>query len=81
MTLAPRHAPIAEAAPGGTSESNLTLSQRRAQTVAAALAEAGWPTPVFEVEAAGAAGATTATGAQEPLRRRTEIIVDARPRG
>ena len=62
---------------GGTGQSNLTLSQSRAQVVAEAFEAAGWPVPAFEVEAAGAAGAVTASGAQEPLRRRTEVIVDA----
>ncbi|OGN49889.1 MAG: cell envelope biogenesis protein OmpA [Caulobacterales bacterium RIFOXYB1_FULL_67_16] len=64
----------------GASEANLSLSQRRARTVAEALGAAGLPTPAFEVAAAGDTGATTATGAAEPLRRRTEIVVDARPR-
>ncbi|MBA4807255.1 MAG: OmpA family protein [Brevundimonas sp.] len=64
----------------GASEANLTLSQRRARTVAQALGDAGLPAPVFEVAAAGDAGATTAGGAAEPLRRRTEVVVDARPR-
>ncbi|GLK48753.1 hypothetical protein GCM10017620_17260 [Brevundimonas intermedia] len=64
----------------GASEANLSLSQRRARTVAEALSAAGLPAPAFEVAAAGDAGATTAGGAAEPLRRRTEVVVDARPR-
>lgn len=64
----------------GGSEANLSLSQRRARTVAQALGAAGLPAPAFEVTAAGDAGATTTDGAAEPLRRRTEVVVDARPR-
>jgi outer membrane protein OmpA-like peptidoglycan-associated protein len=63
---------------GGT-EANLTLSQRRAKTVAEALTAAGWPAPVFEVEAVGDAGAMSG-GVNEPLRRRTEVLVEAAPR-
>jgi peptidoglycan-associated lipoprotein len=66
--------------PRGGEEANLSLSQRRARAVAEALAAAGWPAPAFDVEAAGEAGATTGSGAVEPLRRRTEVIVDAAPR-
>ena len=63
----------------GSSDQNLTLSQERARTVATAFAAAGWPAPAFQLSAAGDAGATTATGTQEPLRRRTEVIVHATP--
>lgn len=64
----------------GTASLNQTLSQRRATAVAEALAAAGWPTPVFEVAAAGGQGATVAPGVSEPLRRRTEVVVTATPR-
>src|SRR5688572_7273863 len=64
----------------GGSEANLTLSQRRALAVAEALTAAGWPSPVFEVGAAGDAGAETAGGVNEPMRRRTEVLIDAAPR-
>lgn len=64
----------------GAASLNQTLSQRRATAVAEALAAAGWPTPVFEVAAAGGQGATVAPGVAEPLRRRTEVIVTAAPR-
>jgi len=64
----------------GDSEANMTLSQRRARTVADALTAAGWPAPAFEVEAAGDEGAVDASGVREPLRRRTEVLVDAQPR-
>jgi peptidoglycan-associated lipoprotein len=63
----------------GSAEANQTLSEQRALAVAEALVAAGWPTPAFELEAAGAQGATTATGVAEPLRRRTEVLVDAAP--
>ncbi|MGA0544568.1 OmpA family protein [Brevundimonas sp. VNH65] len=64
----------------GGAAANLTLSQRRAQAVAEALEAAGWPAPMFEVEAAGSQGATDAAGVAEPLRRRTEVVVEAAPR-
>lgn len=63
----------------GASDANQALSERRALAVAEALAAAGWPTPVFEVAAAGDTGAVTPTGAVEPLRRRTEVLVEAAP--
>ena len=63
----------------GGAQANLTLSGRRARAVADALVGAGWPTPVFEVDAAGETGATTG-GINEPLRRRTEVLVEAAPR-
>jgi peptidoglycan-associated lipoprotein len=66
-------------ASGGAS-ANQSLSERRAKAVAEALAAAGWPTPVFEVAAAGDQGATAAPGVAEPLRRRTEVLVTAAPR-
>lgn len=64
----------------GGADANMNLSQARAQAVAEALTGAGWPAPAFEVAAAGDAGATTPSGAQEPLRRRTEVLVEAAPR-
>lgn len=67
-------------ASGGTS-ANQTLSQRRAVAVAEALAAAGWPAPAFDIEGVGAEGATTAGGVNEPMRRRTEVLVEASPRG
>lgn len=62
----------------GTAERNRTLSERRAIGVAQRLAEAGWPTPAFEVLAAGEEGAIQ-DGVAEPVRRRVEIVIDARP--
>lgn len=64
----------------GRPAANLSLSGRRAVAVAEALASAGLPAPAFDLEAAGAAGAVTATGANEPLHRRTEVLIDAHPR-
>lgn len=69
---------LADARGGATA--NLSLSERRAQAVAEALTAAGWPAPVFEVEAAGDEGALTDAGVREPMRRRTEVLVDAVPR-
>jgi outer membrane protein OmpA-like peptidoglycan-associated protein len=64
----------------GGAAANQSLSERRALAVAEALTAAGWPAPVFEVEAAGDAGATTDGGVREPMRRRTEVLIDAAPR-
>lgn len=61
----------------GGQAANMSLSERRAQAVAAELERAGWPAPAFDVSAAGDTGATTDTGVREPLRRRTEVIVEA----
>ncbi len=64
----------------GDSEVNRDLSERRAVAVTEALSAAGWPLPVFSLEAAGDAGAVTADGVAQPLRRRTEVVVEAAPR-
>ncbi|CAN5137663.1 hypothetical protein BH10PSE1_BH10PSE1_34330 [soil metagenome] len=64
----------------GGAEANQSLSERRAETGAQALAGAGWPAPVFDVTAAGDTGAANDQGIREPLRRRTEVLVDAGPR-
>lgn len=69
---------LADARGGPTA--NLDLSQRRALAVAEALEAAGWPSPAFTLIGAGDAGSTTAAGANEPMRRRTEVLVDAAPR-
>jgi outer membrane protein OmpA-like peptidoglycan-associated protein len=57
----------------GDPVANLQLSQRRATTVAALLSARGYPSPTFEAQ--GEAGAATAAGRTEPLRRRAEISV------
>lgn len=63
----------------GDAASNQTLSEQRARAVADALIEAGWPSPTFTLSAGGDTGATTDAGLAEPLRRRTEIVIHARP--
>ena len=62
----------------GSAAQNQTLSERRAQTVAAALAGAGLPAPAFEIEAVGQQGAVE-DGVSEPVRRRVEVIIEAVP--
>ncbi len=62
----------------GPAHRNLVLSRQRATTVAHALEGTGLPTPVFDIEAIGEAGAR-AGGRAEPLRRRTEVIVHIAP--
>ena len=64
----------------GPAAQNLELSASRAAHVVEAFAAYGWPKPDFEIAAAGEAGATTASGADRPLRRRVEVFVDAGPR-
>jgi len=64
----------------GGSTANLDLSQRRALAVVEALEAAGWPSPAFNLVGAGDAGSVTAEGANEPMRRRTEVLIDAAPR-
>lgn len=64
----------------GGATANLGLSERRARAVAEALTAAGWPAPAFEVEAVGDEGSVTEAGVREPMRRRTEVVVDAVPR-
>nr|WP_303694680.1 OmpA family protein [Brevundimonas subvibrioides] len=64
----------------GSADANQALSEQRALAVAEALTAAGWPTPAFELTAAGDQGATTSSGVAEPLRRRTEVLVEAAPR-
>lgn len=63
----------------GGAAANQSLSERRAIAVAEALTAAGWPAPAFEVEAVGE-NAATSSGVQEPMRRRTEVLIDAVPR-
>ena len=64
----------------GGPTANLDLSERRALAVTEALEAAGWPLPVFSLIVAGESGSVTADGASEPMRRRTEVLVDAAPR-
>lgn len=60
----------------GTSDANLALSRRRAQTVTAALAKAGFAKVEIDTAAVGDAGAVAASGAAAPLRRRADILFD-----
>lgn len=69
---------LSDARGGGAA--NQSLSERRALAVADALKAAGWPDPVFSVGGVGEAGAVTDAGAREPMRRRTEVLVEAAPR-
>jgi outer membrane protein OmpA-like peptidoglycan-associated protein len=69
---------LADARGGATA--NQDLSERRARAVAEAFTAAGWPAPAFEVDAVGDAGAVTDSGVREPMRRRTEVLVEAAPR-
>jgi peptidoglycan-associated lipoprotein len=69
---------LSDARGGGAA--NQSLSERRALAVADALKAAGWPAPVFTVEAVGETGSVTDSGAREPMRRRTEVLVEAAPR-
>jgi outer membrane protein OmpA-like peptidoglycan-associated protein len=64
---------------GGTADSNLDLSKKRAQAVTAALASVGLPAGEFKVSAAGETGSTTADGRSKPLRRRADIVVHLAP--
>lgn len=69
---------LSDARGGGAA--NQSLSERRALAVADALKAAGWPVPVFAVAGVGETGAVTDAGAREPMRRRTEVLVEAAPR-
>lgn len=64
----------------GTSEANLALSRRRAQTVTSALAKAGFGKVEIDMAAIGDAGAVASSGATAPLRRRADILFDLEPR-
>jgi outer membrane protein OmpA-like peptidoglycan-associated protein len=63
----------------GAADANLELSRRRAQSVTTALSAAGLPAGEFKVQAAGQAGATTATGQARPLRRRVDVVLHLSP--
>ncbi len=64
----------------GGPDANLDRSERRALAVTEALQAAGWPAPAFSLVVAGESGSVTAAGVDEPMRRRTEVLVDAAPR-
>ncbi|MFL5297454.1 MAG: OmpA family protein [Phenylobacterium sp.] len=59
----------------GAPGANLELSKKRADSVADALKAAGLPAAEFRVGAAGQAGAVTADGKAQPMRRRAEIVL------
>ena len=60
---------------GGDATTNQALSQRRAESVTAALIEAKPPPAEFAVTAAGEAGAETASGQAQPVRRRADVVL------
>ncbi len=64
---------LADAA--GASADNLALSKARATAVTGALRKAGLPQAVFDVAAAGDAGAVNRQGEAAPLRRRVDIQI------
>jgi outer membrane protein OmpA-like peptidoglycan-associated protein len=57
----------------GAPDANLQLSERRAAAVTQALNRLGFKD--VRVSADGASGARTANGADQPLRRRTDVVV------
>lgn len=59
----------------GSAEQNLELSKRRAEAVAKALTDKGFPAPAVDVDAVGEQGAVTKRGTERPLRRRAEVQV------
>ncbi len=63
----------------GGSQANMTLSQQRAVAVAGAMKQQGLPAPSFEIDANGEAGATTAQGQDDPVRRRAEVFLSVSP--
>lgn len=64
----------------GTSDANLALSRRRAETVTSALAKVGFGKVDIDAAAVGDAGAVAASGATAPLRRRADILFDLETR-
>jgi len=59
----------------GSPGANLALSLRRAKAVAAELHKHGFTEAEFREAAVGAAGASTSTGADRPLRRRADVSI------
>lgn len=64
----------------GDPDVNLDLSRKRAEAVRLAVIKLGFTTVNFKVGAAGEAGATTASGADRPLRRRADVTFRLKPR-
>ena len=61
--------------PTGSAQTNLTLSQHRADNVLAAFVKAGLPVPKYTLVAAGQKGAVAPNGAIEPVRRQVDATV------
>ena len=59
----------------GDPAANLELSKARAASVADALMRAKLPPAEFDLSAVGQAGAVTAGGQNQPLRRRTDLVL------
>ena len=59
--------------PVGSPAANLALSERRAEVVTKELARLGFTAVTFKLLAGGEAGATTASGEVQPLRRRADV--------
>jgi len=59
----------------GPAAADLALSKRRAANVAQALAAAGLPEPLFDVEGLGASTARTAKGRPAMLQRKTLVVI------
>ena len=59
---------------------NLVLSRKRADAVRNAVVRLGFSTVNFNVGAVGEQGSVTASGADRPLRRRTDVTFHLKPR-
>ena len=59
----------------GPASVDLDLSKRRAANVAQALAAAGLPQPLFDVQGLGASNARTAQGRPAMLQRKTLVVI------
>lgn len=65
----------------GAPAANIAISKRRAEAVTRQLAQLGFTAVTFKLVAAGDAGAMSAPGVAEPLRRRADVIFRANPGG
>jgi len=63
----------------GTASVDMELSKRRAANVAQALAAAGLPQPLFDVEGLGASTAHTVQGRPAMLQRKTLVVIQVAP--
>jgi outer membrane protein OmpA-like peptidoglycan-associated protein len=59
----------------GPAAVDMALSKRRAANVAQALAAAGLPEPLFDVEGLGVSTARTAQGRPAMLQRKTLVVI------